>query len=71
MSYLCPSCNYPAISAADHCDNPACLANPAITVAQSERIKADTAKRLRELEEFDRRMARTASLRASGFTTAF
>lgn len=71
MTYLCPSCNYPAISAADHCDNPACLENPAITAAQRERIKTDTAKLQREQEEFDRRMARAASLRAAGFITAF
>lgn len=65
--FVCSECTYPS-RAADHCDNPACLANPhANHAAIRERIAADQKRRAEE----DARRAFRDSLRRAGFTPTF
>lgn len=66
-TFVCSDCTYPS-RLADCCDNPGCMANPRANHEALRAMKAESDKRHAEDEA---RKAFRASLRRSGFTTAF
>lgn len=66
-AFVCVECNYPS-RLDDACDNPGCLSNPRANHAALRAAKTEYERRA--AEEKARKDLR-ASLRRSGFTTAF
>jgi hypothetical protein len=68
--FVCDTCTYPSLKA-DHCDSPACLANPTLSEPHKARLRAAEDKLRAEAQERAERLQRRARMRAQGFTTAF
>lgn len=66
-TFVCAECTYPSYLP-DACDNPGCLANPR---ANHEALRAMKAEHDKRKAEEKARADFRASLRRSGFTTAF
>ena len=70
MTFVCAECTYPSLKA-DCCDNPACLANPSLSEAHKESLRAMARKATEERAAWEERRARRNSLKRSGFSPAF
>lgn len=70
MTFVCTDCTYPSRKP-DGCDNPACLANPSLSEAHKESLRAMAAANEQRHKAEEARRNMRASLRRSGFTTAF
>lgn len=62
--YVCSECGYPALHAIDHCDNPACFANPTVPEKQKEAWRVAAAKRA--ADEAERARIRAIHRRMAG-----
>lgn len=67
--FVCKECNYP--SRKDSCDNPACLANPSLSEAHKDSLRAMAEKAAKEKAEYEARKAFRKNLKKSGFTPSF
>ena len=67
--FLCSACSYPSRKT-DGCDNPACLANPSLSEAHKDSLRAMAAKAAKERAEWEAKKAFRARLKRSGFTPA-
>lgn len=70
--FVCTACSYPSRNeTVQHCDNPACLANPTLSEAHKQSLRDMAAKYAAQQAKDEARRAFRASLRRQGFTTAF
>lgn len=68
--FVCSNCSYPSRKP-DSCDNPACLANPTLSEAYKDSLRAMVEKAAKEKAEFEARKAFRKNLKKSGFTPSF
>jgi len=68
--FVCKECSYPSYKM-DSCDNPACLANPDLSEAHKNHLRAMAEKAAKEKAEYEAKKAFRRSLKRSGFTPTF